>query len=206
MFDLPKKGRANGQGIDEASRVKFHEITKPKAQRVLGIDPSTRSVAYCLLDGSEIVTVADEELPGSDLYERMQGAYSVAERIVALKPEFVAIESAVYVNNNKTVIKMAYFYGIVMGLLAHNEILFDDVAPITWEAWIDNPPTRRKERNAYKDANPDLSNYMVKKHFRTRRKQKTMDWVAENFDYKTDNDNIADAIAIAAYGQEVLTS
>lgn len=186
--------------------MKFHEVTDFKAKRVMGIDPSTRSVAYCLLDGSEIAEAGDVQLPGNDLYERMQGAYNVAEDLSKMKPEFVAIESAVYVNNRKTVIKMAYFYGILMGLLAHNDILFNDVAPITWESWIGNPPTRRGERENFRKDNPDLSKYMIKKHFREQRKQRTMDWVKERYGYSTDNDNIADAIAIATYGQEVLTS
>ena len=186
--------------------MKFHDVTAPKASRVMGIDPSTKSVAYCLLDGSEIVDTGDVELPGSELYERMQAAYKVAEKLSEMKPEFVAIESAVYVNNRKIVIKMAYFYGILMGLLAHNDIIFNDVPPITWESWIGNPPTKRAERSRYKKENPELSKYMVSKYFRERRKQRTMDWVKKRYDYETDNDNIADAIAIATYGQEVLTS
>lgn len=186
--------------------MKFHEITHPKAKRVLGIDPSTKSVAWCLLDGDTVESAGDVDLAGSSLYERMQSAYKAAEGFLDMKPDYVAIESAVYVNNRKTVVKLAYFYGVVMGVLAHHGIVFDEVPPITWQAWIDNPPTKRKKRNAYKDANPDLSNYKVKKHFREQRKQITIDWVEENFGYKTDNDNIADAIAIAAYGQEVMTS
>lgn len=186
--------------------MKFHEITKPKAARVLGIDPSTKSVAWCLLDGDTIESAGDKDLAGSSLYERMQDAYTTAEGFLDLKPDYVAIESAVYVNNRKTVVKLAYFYGVVMGVFAHNKVIFDEVPPITWQAWIDNPPTKRKKRKAYKDANPDLSNYKVKKHFREIRKQRTIDWVEDNYGYKTDNDNIADAIAIAAYGQEVMTS
>lgn len=186
--------------------MKFHDITTPKAQRVLGIDPSTKSVAWCLMDDTGIVATGEEILSGSSLYERMQSAYKAAEALVELKPDFVAIESAVFVNNRQVVVKLAYFYGVVMGVLAANEILFDDVPPITWETWIDNPPTRRKERREFKKNNPELSSYKVKKHFREARKQRTMDWVKKNYKLDTDNDNIADAVGIAAYGKEVLTN
>jgi len=186
--------------------VRFHDNLVPSAQKVLGIDPSTKSIAYCLLDGTQIVATGDEELAGSELYERMQNAYRVGEELLKLEPDFVAIESAVYVNNRKTVIKMAYFYGILMGMFANAGILFDDVPPITWESWIGNPPTRKAERTRFKKKNPSMSAYKIKKHFREERKQRTIDWVKERYDFDTDNDNIADAIAIATYGREVLTN
>jgi Holliday junction resolvasome RuvABC endonuclease subunit len=185
--------------------MKFSNVVTPKAQRVLGIDPSTKSVAWCLLDGSVVLAVGEESLGSGSLYERMREAYTAAQRIVELKPDFVAIESAVYVNNRQVVVKLAYFYGIIMGVLAHNEILFEDVPPITWEAWIGNPGTTRAQKAKFRKENPGQTKGWYTRKLREARKQRTIDWVEKTYGFVPENDNIADAVGIAAYGREVLT-
>lgn len=176
-----------------------------EAKMVLGVDASTKSYAWCLMDGPEVVSHGEEVFEGTSMYEKMRAAQKAAQRLAALGPDFCALEQAVFVNNRAVTIKLSYFYGILMGAMASNDIQFDDVAPMTWMNFIGNPRFTKQEKMDFKRDNPKRTKNWYKDQFRLQRKQRTMDWVKEEYGIEVDNDNIADAIGVATYARKVLT-
>lgn len=186
--------------------MKLHELKEtPKASRILGIDASTKSYAWCLIEEGKIVDYGEYEFDGSSIYEKMQSAKKAAVELAAKAPEYCAIEQIVFVNNRAVTIKLAYFVGIMMGEMAGIETVFDDVSPMTWMNYIGNGRFTKEEKLELKKANPDKTKTWHKNNRRKVRKQRTMDWVKEEYGVDVDNDNIADAIGVAHYADKELT-
>lgn len=169
---------------------------------VLGVDASTKSYAWCLIEDGEVTDYGEYEFDGDSLYQRMQEAQEAAKKLANKAPDFCAIEQAVFINNRAVVIKLAYFYGILMGEMAGANVPFDDVAPITWMNYIGNKRFTKKEKLTFKRDNPNQSKNWYKESFRELRKQRTMDWADETYGVTTDNDNIGDAVGVAHYAWE----
>ncbi len=51
--------------------MKLGELVKTKANRVLGIDASTNSVAFCLMEGDKPIRWGKVEFNGADIYEKI---------------------------------------------------------------------------------------------------------------------------------------
>lgn len=51
--------------------MKLAELVKTKAHRVLGIDASTNSVAFCLMENNIPIKWGKIEFAGSDIYENI---------------------------------------------------------------------------------------------------------------------------------------
>ena len=99
------------------------KLAKPIAHKVLGIDASTNSFAFCLMEEKKAVKWGEITFEGSDVYERILDA---KRKIKSFKNEldmdFVVIEAAISVKSVATGMKMAYVFGAIMG-----ELLSDNV-------------------------------------------------------------------------------
>ena len=88
------------------------KLVKPKDYKVLGVDASTNSFAFCLIQNKKPIKWGEIVFQGSDVYERILDA---KRKIKALKRhidyDFVAIEAAVSVKSVATGLKMAYIFG-----------------------------------------------------------------------------------------------
>ena len=54
--------------------MKLADLVKIKANRVLGIDASTASVAFCLMENDIPIKWGKIELKGNDIYEKIYDA------------------------------------------------------------------------------------------------------------------------------------
>ncbi len=175
------------------------KLSKPRAHRVIGIDASTNSFAFCLMHEDKAVKWGEITFEGSDVYERILDAKN---KIKAFKHtldfDFVVIEAAISVRSVHTGMKMAYVFGAIMGeLLAENVEVFE-VHPITWQSYLGNKNYTKAEKDAIKSEFPDKSENWIKGKIRERRKQRTIDFV-RSLGVKTESDNVADAAGIAWY-------
>jgi Holliday junction resolvasome RuvABC endonuclease subunit len=177
---------------------------RPICQRLMGIDASTKTVAFTILDAGRLVTWGKFKIDDAHPWRWLNKAGTEAYAIFSIyKPEFVAIESAAYVNNRQTVIKLAYTYGAILSHLPG--VPMCEVAATTWQSHIGNPSANKAMKLAVAKEFPDKSETWVKNEIRKRRKIKTQELVAEAFGRKTDDDDVADSAGVAWWAWDVAT-
>lgn len=182
-------------------------LKKVEAHRVLGIDASTNSIAFCIFENDKPVSYGEVNFEGSDVYERMLDA---KQKMAALRKaglfnvDFIAIEAGVMVRSAHVAIKMAYVFGIIMGELLSDKIDVIEVHPITWQSYIGNTNFTKAQKQKVKDEFPNKAESWYKNKIRQMRKQKTLDFMRDK-GIITDSDNVADAAGLAWYAVNNLT-
>jgi len=174
-------------------------LVKPRGTKVLAIDASTNSLAFCLMNGKKPVKWGEVVFEGADVYERILDAKRKIKSFKnQLDTDFVVIEAAITVRSVQTGIKMAYVFGAIMGELLSDNVEVVEVHPITWQSYLGNKNYTKAEKEAIKLEFPGKSDNWIKAKIRERRKQRTIDFV-RNMGVKTESDNVADAAGIAWY-------
>ena len=167
--------------------------------KVLGIDASTNTIAFCLMDGKTPIKWGEINFTGSDVYDRILDA---KRKVKAFKSEldydYVVLEAAVMVRSAQTGLKMAYVFGAILGELIEDGVDVKEVHPITWQSYIGNKNFTTAEKKKLRVDFPDKSDNWYKNKTREIRKQRTISFV-ESIGVKTTNDNVADATGIAWY-------
>jgi len=172
---------------------------KRTSYKVLGVDASTNTIAFCLMDGDKPVQWGEISFTGSNIYDRILDAKRKVHAYVAeLDYDFIALEAAVMVRSAQTGLKMAYVFGAILGELVHDGVTVKEVHPITWQSYIGNKNFTTAEKKAIRDEFPGKSDNWYKGKIRERRKEKTIEFV-RNLGINTTNDNVADAVGIAYY-------
>lgn len=180
---------------------KLAALHKSSGTRVLGIDASTQSIAFCLFDGPAPIYYGEINFEGADVYERILDA---KKKIRALKSEifkqidFVAIEAAVVVKSVHVGIKMAYVFGAIMAEILEDHTKVVEVHPISWQSYIGNKNFTKAEKQAVKDEFPGKSDNWYKVKIRDIRKHKTLQYMSEK-GIITESDNVADSAGLAWY-------
>ena len=175
------------------------KLKKIKARRVLGIDASTNSVAFCIFHDDAPVSYGEIMLEGSDVYERIVDAkrkIAAVKRTGILDVDFIAIEAGVVVKSTHTGIKMAYVFGVIMAELLTDEVDIIEVHPISWQSYIGNKNFTKVQKEEVKKEFPGKSESWYKNKIRAIRKDKTLQFVRDK-GIITDSDNVADAAGIA---------
>lgn len=165
---------------------------------VIGLDCSTKSIAFARLVDGKPDTWGEIVLVGNTAFERIHDARRKVAAL-KLKADVVAIEGAIYVNNMKASINLAYVYGAVLGELMERNSKVYAVEPITWQSYIGNPNWGPKKRQELRDEFPGHRLSWYKNEIRKRRKQQTIDWVSDEYDVQLDSDNVADSFGLAHY-------
>lgn len=174
-------------------------LHKQPGKKVLGIDASTQSIAFCLFDDETPIYYGEVTFQGADVYERILDA---KRKLHALKKtvlhdiDYVAIEAAVVVKSVHVGIKMAYVFGAIMGELLEDHIKVIEIHPISWQSFIGNKNFTKAEKEAVKNDFPGKSENWYKAKIRDIRKHKTLQYMSEK-GIITDSDNVADAAGLA---------
>lgn len=170
-----------------------------KVDTLLGIDVSTNSFAFCLFEKGQPVRWGEITFDGKNVFARLaDGQNKVRALRDTLKAEKVVFESAVYVQNKKTVITMAYAFGAIIAALIDAGATVDEITPMEWQNAIGNKALNKAEKEEIQEANPGKSDAWYKNAYRQSRKGRTMQWVEDEYGIVVDSDNVSDAIAIAS--------
>jgi Holliday junction resolvasome RuvABC endonuclease subunit len=165
--------------------------------KVLGIDSSTNSIAFCLMSGKKPVKWGEVVFYGSSVYERILDA---KRKVRALKSkldyDIICIEAAVSVKSVATGLKMAYMFGAIMGELMDDDTAVIEVHPLKWQGYIHNPNFTKAEKEAVKAEFPGKTESWYKNKVRELRKQKTIEF-AKTLGVDTNNNNVTDSVGIA---------
>jgi len=186
--------------------MKLAELVKTKANRVLGIDASTNSIAFCLMENNKPTKWGKIELTGSDIYEKIYDAkVKVHAMLRELRSDYIVVEGAVFVKSPDAVIKLSYVYGVVIAELMSSGANVITITPTSWQAYIGNKNPTKMEKDALRFENPGHVDSWYKAKMREIRKQRTVDYFNNKYDLSLDDFDVADAFGIAHYSNTVLT-
>lgn len=186
--------------------MKLADLVKTKAGRVLGIDASTNSVAFCLMDNDVPVKWGKIEFTGSDIYEKIHDAkIKMHAMLNELKSDYIVIEGAVLVRSPDAVIKLSYVYGVVIAELMSTGAKVITISPTAWQAHIGNKNPTKDEKAAIRVKNPGYADSWYKNQLRNMRKQRTVDYFNNKYNLELNDFDVADAFGIAHYSNTVLT-
>lgn len=193
---------------------KWDVATKRPVVRALGIDCSTKSLAYACFEGDKPLYCGEIFFEGSTVFKRLKDARVKTQALLdspdfmgydGFRADYVAIEAAIAVKNVKTAILLAYVYGAVMSVLMQNGADVVEVPPITWQSYIGNPNLKKFEKDKIKEENPGKSASWYQNKGRLFRKQRTLDFARQFFTIESGSDNIGDAVGVAYYAANKLT-
>lgn len=169
---------------------------------VLGIDTSTKSIAYCLYNKQgRPVQWGEVFFGGESLTDRVvTGAMVIREMREKglLSADVVAAEKVVYVQNRAAVISLAYSLGMILGAIGNIEV--QQITPISWQSSIGNPVLTKAEKDKIGAENPGKSATWLSNKRREFRKQRTIEWVKTKWGVTVESDNVADAFGVGYKG------
>ena len=186
--------------------MKLAELVKTKANRVLGIDASTNSVAFCLMEDDAPIKWGKIEFTGADIYEKIYDAKRKVHAMLSeLKSDYIAVEGAVLVRSPDAVIKLSYVYGVVIAELMSTGAKVITISPTSWQAHIGNKNPTKMEKDTLRFENPGYADSWYKNKMRNIRKQRTVDYFNNKYSLKLNDFDVADSFGIAYYSNQVLT-
>ena len=181
-------------------------IAPEKPKVIMGADCSTNSLGFAIYDEGELIKWGEIKFIGRTVFHRLADAQrKIAALESELEVDMVYFESAVYVQNKKTVILLAYAYGAIMGaLIAAGAKDVEETSPLVWQRAIGNPPLNATEKAAINKQYPDAKKSYLSTKYREFRKARTQAWVKKRFGIDVESDNVTDAIAIGAVAAGVV--
>ena len=186
--------------------MKLSELIKTQANRVLGIDASTNSVAFCLMEGDKPIKWGKIEFEGADIYEKIHDAkVKMHAMLPEIKSDYIVVEGAVFVKSPDAVIKLSYVYGVVIAELMSTGAKVITISPTSWQSHIGNKNPTKFEKDKLKLENPGYADSWYKNKMRQIRKQRTVDYFNSKYGLNLNDFDVADAFGIAHYSNTVLT-
>jgi Holliday junction resolvasome RuvABC endonuclease subunit len=186
--------------------MKLASLVKTKANRVLGIDASTNSIAFCLMEGDIPLKWGKINLSGEDIYEKIYDAKNkMSMMLKELKSDYIVVEGAILVRSPDAVIKLSYVYGVVIAELMSTGAKVITISPSAWQSYIGNKNPTKDEKSAIRLANPGYADSWYKNQLRNMRKQRTVDYFNKKYGLQITDFDVADSFGIAHYSNQVLT-
>jgi Holliday junction resolvasome RuvABC endonuclease subunit len=181
-------------------------LKKTQANRVLGIDASTNSIAFCLMENDLPLKWGKINLEGNDIYEKIYDAkIKMSVMLNELKSDYIVVEGAILVRSPDAVIKLSYVYGVVIAELMSTGAKVITISPTAWQAYIGNKNPTKDEKSAVRVKNPGYADSWYKTQLRNMRKQRTVDYFNSKYSLSLEDFDVADSFGIAHYANKVLT-
>ena len=181
-------------------------LKKTQANRVLGIDASTNSIAFCLMENDVPLKWGKLNLEGIDIYEKIYDAKKkMAMMLDELKSDYIVVEGAILVRSPDAVIKLSYVYGVVIAELMSTGASVITISPTSWQAYIGNKNPTKEEKAGIRLKSPGYADSWYKNQIRNMRKQRTVDYFNNKYNLSLDDFDVADSFGIAHYANKVLT-
>lgn len=173
----------------------------------MGIDCSTKSLAFAILENGRPVRWGEIDIDGADVYDRLP---DVRKKVTALSDEIkvdaIAFEKAIQVKSVDVAIKMAMVFGAALSVLVENGAIVTTVYPISWQSYIGNPNFTPKEKVDLEKTHPGRSKAWYLAATREIRKERTRKWVKKKYGLDIESNNVTDAFGLAYYCEHYLTT
>jgi Holliday junction resolvasome RuvABC endonuclease subunit len=181
-------------------------LKKTQANRVLGIDASTNSIAFCLMENDQPLKWGKINIVGNDIYEKIYDAkVKMSVMLNELKSDYIVVEGAILVRSPDAVIKLSYVYGVVIAELMSTGAKVITISPTAWQAYIGNKNPTKDEKAAIRLKNPGYADSWYKTQIRNMRKQRTIEYFNNKYGLSLNDFDVADSFGIAHYANKVLT-
>ena len=174
-------------------------LLKEEPGKFCAIDASTNSLAFAIFDNTKLIISGKVLFNGKNTYEKVGDACQKTMDFISNFDgiKTIIIEHTIFANSPKTAAQLALVQGAILGGAKVAGVKkIGSVAPITWQNYIGNKALSKLEKSEIKDSHPDKSASWLKTFERGLRKQKTISFVNEAYGTNTDDDDVADAIAI----------
>lgn len=185
-------------------------IQSKQYDRAVGIDTSTHSLAFCVLEYQDRwnpVYWGKVDIESIGIAKTCGKAASYLPLFLdVIKPDIAFIEAPVFVNSKVVTIKLSKVVGATTGAAEACGVSTYEVTPIAWMNYIGNP-TRDSPafKKAMQSKTPGKPKTWYKQESRRLRKARTRAWVEQEFGLDIDDDDVTDAFGIAWYGvKEIL--
>jgi len=185
------------------------ELKKTQASRVMGIDCSTKSLAFCVFYNRRPVTWGKILFEGATVFDRLKDA---SQKVQALRNQFdvdfIAMEGAILSNNKnvRVTIDLSLVYGAVLAQLLLGRAKVITIKPLEWQNAIGNKTFSKVETAKLKEDFPGKSVSWYSSKKRSIRKQRTMDFINDKWpDMNITDDDVGDACGLAYYAYYSLT-
>ena len=182
------------------------KLAKPRANKVLGIDSSTTSLAFCIYDGQP-VKWGKINFYGATIYDKIIDAHQkVAANKELLEVDYICIESAIMVKSQDVAIKMAMIVGSVVSALAWTKDMIITVPPSAWQPYIGNKNFTKIEKEDLRVQFPGKADSWYRNKARDIRKQRTMEFFNNKYSINVSDHDAGDAMGIAYYAYHKLVN
>lgn len=167
----------------------------------IAIDSSTTSLAFALVSKNKIVKFGKVKFNGNGIYEKISDISLKTKGLLVQFPvDTVVIEASFYSNNPKTSTNLAIAQGAILGAATIIGVKnVGSVIPIQWQNGINNKAFTKDEKRAVAEEFPGKSAGWYQNKVRQLRKQRTIDYVNDKYGLSVDDDDVADALGIAAF-------
>jgi hypothetical protein len=170
--------------------------------RVLGVDCSTRSLAFSIIKDGELEAYGEiyfrETTPNARLYamrKQLEDLVTIFGEI-----DYVGFEQAVKVVSVTTMIALAESFGVAKSVLMELGAKLVEVTPLAWQSYIGNPNLSAAGREKFYEDHPEFKTKSQRSSaIRQYRKNKTIDFMEEKTGVRVISDNISDSYGIAFY-------
>jgi Holliday junction resolvasome RuvABC endonuclease subunit len=175
------------------------DLRKSQARKVLGIDASTASVAFCLIEDGKITKIGKLPIEGMTIYDKIKDAGTKAKALKKVTgAEYIAIEQAIMVRSADAGLKIAMIVGALLTNLLDKNTEVVTITPIQWQSFIGNNNFTKAMKEEMKSLHPGKGEAFIKARIRDVRKQKTMDFF-KKYGVEVDDNDVGDACGIAYY-------
>ena len=180
------------------------KLSKPRANRILGIDSSTNSFAFCVFDGRP-VKWGKIDIYGATIYDKLIDAHKKSKALRdIIDIDYICIESAIMVKSQDVAIKMAMIVGAVVSAMTDDKNSIVTVPPSAWQPFIGNKNFTKLEKEDLKAQFPDRSDAWLRNKARDIRKSRTMNFFNNKYGISVTDHDAGDAMGIAYYAYNKL--
>ena len=172
---------------------------------VMGIDSSTTGLAFAIIKDGKLVKWGKVNFDGDGVFDRLINGQNYVRSISdEFDIDVLYFESAVFVQNKRTVVLLAMALGALIPAIIKPGVKVYDIAPIVWNNAIGNGSVTKAEKQAIREEFPGKSDSWYQSKQRAIRKDRTRQWVKNKFGVDIEIDDVTDAIAIGYVGWEKL--
>jgi len=181
-------------------------MDKKKSATILGLDTSTKNIAFCSLERGEPNVLKGAGIvkfpEGSGQDERFKLINVVIPWMMnEYHPDIVVIEQPIYVSNFKVSRVLSYVVGHVSGEILHYDAKLYEVGPLAWKANLGAKNVTKVDKQKWAKT---MNAKEVKKKAAFERKDRTRRIIKKMIPAmkEYEDDNIFDAVGIAIWGAQ----